>query len=201
MTKPFDPETNRPYHNDYDRTDWEDQIKDPVTEEILEEGTPFKADFANNMENGIYGAYDRIVLAEKEIRRLRTKIDLGDRTDSEYTFVNLYDGSDPTNMTFDNAKAQLMGEGSQLPEGKLLVTDPSPFRPGTVVTICDGVNSEDASIVSIDTDGHMVTLTKPLQHEYDRGSLVARSNAQVDDVNQQVIPLPIGSYVVEVTEI
>ncbi|MGN4124833.1 hypothetical protein ACMGD3_07430 [Lysinibacillus sphaericus] len=43
--------------NPYNRTQWHDEIVDPVTDEIIEDGTPFMSEYANNFEWGLWIVY------------------------------------------------------------------------------------------------------------------------------------------------
>lgn len=193
----FDLETNRPYHNDYERTKWYDSLVDPETEEILEEGTPLKARYLNNMEDGIYGAYNRLVDSEKELRRLRSKFDLKDRTDSEYTYLDTFDGTDPINMVMDKAIAYLdapVGTGDTI----LNIATLSTFKVGTVVTLCDGTASTDVTVAKVEPGKLTVSAVKG---EFARGAVVARSNARTDEALQQLIPARLGSHTIKITQL
>ena len=193
----FDLETNRPYHNDYERTKWYDSLVDPETEEILEEGTPLKARYLNNMEDGIYGAYNRLVDSEKELRRLRSKFDLKDRTDSEYTYLDTFDGTDPINMVMDKAIAYLDAP-VKTGDTVLNIATLSTFKVGTVVTLCDGVASTDVTVAKVEPGKLTVSAVKG---EFARGAVVARSNARTDEVLQQLTPARLGSHTIKITQL
>ena len=67
--------------NPYVKTEWIDQIEDPTLpdghpDKVLEEGTTFTAERANNIEIGVHGAYERIILSERELQRIRVQLDL-----------------------------------------------------------------------------------------------------------------------------
>lgn len=200
QTSDFDPAENIPYHNPYKARMWYDQIKDPTIPEgqpghIIDVGTKFMARYQNTQEDGIEAAFERIVGAEKENRRLRSRLDLKDRTDSEYTFLDAFDGSEPTNMTLDTAKTVLT-TGISTGVTKLPVLDATGFKQGTEITICSGDKQEAVKVIAV---ASKEITTTPTVNDYAKGALVARTNAIIDVENQQVIPGRAGTYEVSLS--
>lgn len=63
----------------YKKTEWEDHLVDPLDNEILQQGTPLSANNLNNIENGIYNAYQFLTLLGNEffneLDKLQTDFD------------------------------------------------------------------------------------------------------------------------------
>lgn len=52
-------------NNMYVKTDWKDHIVNPESGEVIQQGTRFTANRANNMEEGIHKAHENIILHEE----------------------------------------------------------------------------------------------------------------------------------------
>lgn len=183
--------------NPYTKTDWFDEIEDPVTGEILEEGTVFTAERANNIEDGIYNSYERIIQTERETQRIRVQLDLKERANSELIFYDTMDGEAPRKMVLDTAQT-VVKEALDIGATLLNVVDASAFSNLTEVTLYDGANSEDVMITGISGNAVTVQATKKA---YAKGAFIARTNAVMDTDNQRLQPGRWGTYTIAMTEV
>lgn len=192
----------RQFVNPYVKGEWDDQIEDPSLPEghpdkILEEGTVFTADAANNIENGIYNSYERVIQVERENQRIRVQLDLKERANSELVFYDTLDGEAARKMEMDTALT-VVKDAAAIGASSLNVIDASVFTALTEVTIYDGTNSEDVMITAV--SGSVLTvqaLTKP----YSKGAFVARSNAVLDADEQRLKKGRWGTYTVTLSEV
>lgn len=189
------------FTNPYVKTQWFDQIEDPTLPDddpnkVLEEGTPFTADAANNMEDGIYGSYDRVVEVERENQRIRVQLDLMERANSELVFYDTLDGEEPRKMVLDTAHTVVK---VAVPIGgtALNVVDASQFQELTEATLYDGSGSEDVLITAI--SGNVITV-QATTNNYVKGAFIARSNAELDSVQQELKPGRWGTYSISMSE-
>lgn len=188
------------FTNPYSKTQWIDQIEDPTLpdghpDKILENGTPFTADSANNIENGIYDSYERIIAVERENQRIRVQLDLKERANSELVFYDTLDGEEPRKMVLDKAQA-ILSNNVSAGATSLTVNNTSDFTPLTEVTVFDGTNSEDVIISAI--SGATLTVSA-LVNTYPKGAFVARSNVSLDTLGQKMSPGRWGTYTVSLT--
>lgn len=80
--------------NPYERTQWDDDATDPVTGEIIDEGTPFMSEYANNFEWGIYNAYRVLIEHARQMQRIQVQLELDGRVPGNSgTFADTLDGS------------------------------------------------------------------------------------------------------------
>lgn len=185
------------FRNPYNKTEWFDQIEDPVTEEVLEEGTVFTADRANNIEEGIHGSYERIIEVERENQRIRVQLDLKERANSELVFYDTLDGEEPRKMVLDSAQT-VVKDALSAGSTSLNVVDASAFTPLSEVTVFDGTNQEDVMITGI--SGNVISV-QALKKAYTKGAFIARSNAVMDTVAQRLEPGRWGTYGITMKEV
>lgn len=190
------------FTNPYVKTQWFDQIEDPTLpdghpDKILEEGTVFTADAANNIEEGIYNAYERIIQVERENQRIRVQLDLKERANSELVFYDTLDGEPARKMELDTAKT-VVKEALTVGATALNVVDASSFKPLTEVTLYDGTNSEDVLITAV--NGNVLTV-QPITKNYSKGAFVARTNAELDTLQQRLKPGRWGTYTISMNEV
>lgn len=188
------------FTNPYVKTQWIDQIEDPTLpdghpDKILEHGTPFTAENANNIEDGIYNSYERIVAVERENQRIRVQLDLKERANSELVFYDTLDGEEPRKMVLDTAQA-IISSNVSVGATTLNVNDAAGFAALTEVTVFDGTNSEDVTITAI--NGNTLTVTA-LANAYPKGAFVARSNVSLNTLDQKMTPGRWGTYTVSLT--
>lgn len=168
--------------NPYERTQWDDDVTDPVTGEIINDGTPFMSEFANNFEWGIYNAFRFIGEVYRQQERMRVQLELDGRVPGNSgTFADVLDGSS-NKISLDKALTDII-EGVEMGTTTLKVDSVDGFKPFTQVTIFDDVGTEDVVITAIGTD----TITvQALKNEYKKGAKVARSNAAIDTTNAEM---------------
>ncbi|WP_409370276.1 hypothetical protein [Lysinibacillus sp. 38-6] len=168
--------------NPYERTEWRDDATDPVTGEVIEEGTPYMSEYANNFEWGIYNAYRFMIDMYRQLERMRIQMELDGRVPGNGgTFADTLDGSTnkiklDTSMT-DIIEAVIIGTTT------LKVASVNGFTPFTQVTIFDDVASEDVVITAVGADTITVSA---LINAYKKGAKVARSKVQIDTVNAEM---------------
>ncbi|MED4455892.1 hypothetical protein [Metabacillus fastidiosus] len=168
--------------NPYVKTFWEDEIVDPTLPEghpdhIVEEGTPFMATYANNMEEGIYLSHEKINDLEKRLRRKDVQDEINDRIPTNSgSFFDPFDGT-TSRLARQTATADIttaVTAGTTV----LPVDNVTGFVPFTQITIYDGSNSENVLITAIGTD----TITvQTLINSYVKGAKIARSNVNIMD--------------------
>lgn len=190
------------FTNPYVKTQWFDQIEDPTLpdghpDKILEEGTVFTAEAANNIEEGIYNAYERIIQVERENQRIRVQLDLKERANSELVFYDTLDGEPARKMELDTART-VVKEALTVGATTLNVVNASSFKPLTEVTLYDGSNSEDVLITAI--NGNILTV-QPITKNYAKGAFVARTNAELDTLQQRLKPGRWGTYTISLSEV
>ena len=186
--------------NPYKRTEWEDDLVDPVTGEILEEGTTFWALFANNMEWGIYNAYELLVEFNKRLKSIIAQLELDGRVPSANgNFLDAFDGS-PSRIKLLNEATHVKADISAGTNVAVSVIDASQFSAFTYATIFDGSNYEDVYITAVDTSTNTITL-QTLANDYTKGAIIARSTAVVDTENQEMLVGPHVQYEVELVEV
>lgn len=188
--------------NPYVKTLWVDQIEDFTLPEwhpdrIITHGTPFTAEFANNIEEGIYTAHERIIANSRELQRIRVQMDLKERTNNGLVFYDTLDGQGIQKMSLDNSRSVITAViGAQATS--ITVADASQFAILTEVTIYDGNNSEDIIITQI--NGNILTVS-PTVNSYTQGAVVARSTVSVDTVKQLMSRGRWGTYTLTLTEV
>jgi len=144
------------------------------TGEVIQEGTRFTASRANNIEEGIYNAYEYLKDYYDEITKLKIQLEMVGRAPvNNGTFFDPIDGDGNTKaltMLRESAVSQIaLNAGAT----EITVDDSTKFKVGEGVTIYDEENSEDVIVTNV--SGNTITvpaLTKPFK----KGAIVARSN-------------------------
>lgn len=168
--------------NPYERTQWHDDIEDPVTGEIIEDGTPFMSEFANNFEWGIFNAYRFMIEIYRQMERMRVQLELDGRVPGNSgTFADVLDGSS-NKISLDKALTDII-EAVEIDGTTLKVASVDGFTPFTQVTIFDDEHIEDVVITAVGTDKITV---QALKNSYKKGAKVARSNVSIDMVNAEM---------------
>ncbi|MED3873305.1 hypothetical protein [Lysinibacillus capsici] len=168
--------------NPYERTQWHDDIKDPVTGEIIDDGTPFMSEFANNFEWGIFNAYRFMIEIYRHMERMRVQLELDGRVPGNSgTFADVLDGSS-NKISLDKALTDII-EAVEIGGTTLKVASVDGFTPFTQVTIFDDEHIEDVVITAVGTDKITV---QALKNSYKKGAKVARSNVSIDMVNAEM---------------
>ncbi|WP_342441228.1 hypothetical protein MHB65_17885 [Lysinibacillus sp. FSL K6-0075] len=168
--------------NPYERTQWHDDATDPVTGEVIDDGTPFMSEFANNFEWGIYNAYRVLIEHARQMQRLQVQLELDGRVPGNSgTFADTLDGSS-NKISLDKALTDII-EAVEIGTTILKVANIEGFTSFTQVTIFDDVASEDVIITAIGAD----TITvQALKNAYKKGAKVARSNVAIDTINAEM---------------
>lgn len=183
--------------NPYDRTQWQDEIIDPVTGEVIEEGTPYMSEYANNFEWGIYNAFNYIIAANREIERLRVQLELDGRVPGNSgSFIDIFDGN-TTRLTMLKASTYIL-EPVTSADTVIPVASSDGFTPMTYVTIYDNDNYEHTRITAV---GSGQLTVQALMNDYSKGAKVARSTAAIDEVNNSMNFGTWGTFTVSVSEV
>ncbi|UPW82313.1 hypothetical protein [Lysinibacillus sp. Ag94] len=183
--------------NPYERTQWHDDITDPVTGEVIDDGTPFMSEFANNFEWGIYNAYRFMIEIYRQQERMRIQLELDGRVPGNSgTFADALDGSS-NKITLDKAMTDII-EAVAIGTTTLKVASVDGFTPFTQVTIFDDVASEDVVITEVSNDTIKV---QALKNAYKKGAKVARSNVLIDTANSEMGIGDWQTYKVELVEV
>ncbi len=183
--------------NPYERTEWYDDVTDPVTGELIEDGTPYMSEYANNFEWGIYNAYRFLIEMYRQLERMRIQMELDGRVPGNSgTFADMLDGS-TNKIKLDTAMTDIVeavGIGTTI----LKVASVDGLTPLSQVTIFDDVASEDVVIAAVGAE----TITVPaLTYAYKKGAKMARSNVQIDTVNAEMGVGDWQTYNVELVEV
>lgn len=173
--------------NPYKKTVWYDQIKDVTTGQIIQEGTRFNQKRANNIENGVYGAYEYIIQLESTVKRLQAQLDIDGRVPGNNgSFFDSFDGA-PVRMTLDTTTTDII-EAVSVGATELKVANVGGFTAFTQITIYDDTHSEDVRVTEVGTNTIKV---QALKNSYKKGSKVSRSNIMVDTT---LAKMSVGSW-------
>lgn len=183
--------------NPYERTQWEDDVTDPVTGEIINDGTPFMSEFANNFEWGIYNAFRFIGEVYRQQERMRVQLELDGRVPGNSgTFADVLDGSS-NKISLDKALTDII-EAVEIGETVIKVANVEGFAAFTQVTIFDDEQIEDVVITEVGTGTIKV---QALKNAYKKGAKVARTNVAIDMVNAEMGVGDWQTYSVELVEV
>ncbi|MFJ7971333.1 hypothetical protein [Psychrobacillus sp. NPDC096389] len=159
------------------------------------EGTRLNAINMNHMDLGIYSAHELIVALQKLVLRLQLQIELDGRAPGNSgAFADTFDGT-PNKLVRQTASAVLTAPRSA-GTTVLNVDSTEGFVRFTQVAVYDCTNSEDVLITAVTEN----TITvQPLQNDYVKGAVIARSNAVVED--GRLVIGRWGNYQIEVSEV
>ena len=181
--------------NTYKKTFWEDDIFDPVTQEIISEGTPVLAKYLNNIENGVFNAHDFVVELQSAVKRLQVQMELDGRAPgANGTFSDTLDGTKTPLDTTKSAIKTAVSVGATSIE----VEDATGFTALSQVTVFDGTKREDVLITAI--EGNVLTV-QALKNGYTKGATVARSTVAIDTTDKTMETGAHIVYAVELTEV
>lgn len=185
--------------NPYRRTVWHDDLIDTVTGEVLEEGTTFWAEYANNMEWGIFNNYEQLIYFQRMIKKIQMQLELDGRVPgANGNFVDTFD-DEPTRMTRLSAKTDVTAAVTA-GDTVIPVTDASQFKALQLVTIYDANSYEHVKIGAVDAEANKLTVTGVV-NDYSKGAKVAHSTASIDEVNNSMNFGTWGTYTVSVSEV
>lgn len=202
--------------NPYVRTNWKDHIVDPTQVEtddngdviidkktgkpmplVIQEGTRFTASRANNMENGIYNAYNSLVAYADELEKTMVQVEMTGRAPiNNGSFYTTLDSVEGKSMSLDEDKAV-----AQLAYGAVdtnIKLNDVPFKVGEYVTIYDDEQSEDVQVTAVSDNSITVTA---LSNSYKKGAQVARSNAVANTDIQELTFGAWGTYKLTFSEV
>ena len=183
--------------NPYDRTQWHDDVTDPVTGEVIEDGTPYMSEFANNFEWGIYNAYRFLIEIYRQIERMRVQLELDGRVPGNSgTFADVLDGS-TNKIVLDKTLTDIV-ESVVIGTTVLKVANTEGFTAFSQVTIFDDVANEDVFITEVGKDFIKV---QALKNAYKKGAKLARSNVAIDTINAEMGIGNWQTYNVELVEV
>lgn len=183
--------------NPYKRVEWEDDLTDPNTGEVLEEGTIFWAEYGNNLEWGLYNAYRFLIEQARQMQRMQIQMELDGRVPGNSgTFADVLDGSS-NKIKLDNALTDII-EAVTANTTTLKVASVDGYTPFTQVTIFDDEHIEDVVITEVGTNTIKV---QALKNAYKKGAKVARSNVAIDAVNAEMGVGDWQTYSVELVEV
>lgn len=191
-----------PKNNPYTRTLWEDDLTDPVTLEVLEEGTTFWAEFANNMEWGIYNAYVFLAFMYREIEKMQALLELDGRAPGNNgTFADIFDeGNGLSRLVRLTTKTDITAAITAGSVVVIPVANTNGFEAMTYATIYDADNYEHVTITAVDAVAHTITV-QTLMSEYSKGAKIARSTASVNTTNQTLDVAPFATFSIELVEV
>ncbi|QSB09652.1 hypothetical protein JTI58_22170 [Lysinibacillus fusiformis] len=185
--------------NPYKRVKWEDDLTDPNTGEVLEEGTIFWAEYGNNLEWGLYNAYRFLIEHARQMQRLQVQLELDGRVPGNSgTFSDTLDGSS-NKINLDKALTDII-EAVIAGTTTLKVASVDGFTPFTQATIFDDTNTEDVLITAIDASAKTITV-QALQNPYKKGAKVTRSNVVIDTINAEMGVGDWQTYDVQLVEV
>lgn len=181
----------------YIRTNWRDHIVDTQTGDTIQDGTRFTAGRMNNIENGIYNAYEELEAYERQLDRMSAELEMVGRSPiNNGVFYDPLDGGDGKDMTMLSVSAVVQ---SGTTAGATTITvDTVPFSANDTITIYDEENSETASVQSV--SGNDVTVSA-LTNAYKKGSYVVRSNAVVNADMEELTFGTWGTYTINAEEV
>lgn len=182
--------------NPYEETSWHDDIRNPHTGLIIEEGTPFLARYANNIEKGIINAHEGIMALQSEMQRMLIWMELDGRAPGNSgTIADNFDssGKSPLEMTETVINAPIEAGATTV-----TVDSANGLVAFTEVTIYDDVSREDVLITAI--SGNTLTV-QSLQYTYKKGARVARSTVSIDTTNREMLTGAWTTYSVALVEV
>lgn len=185
--------------NPYRRTVWHDDLIDTVTGEVLEEGTTFWAEYANNMEWGIFNNFEQLIYFQRMIKKIQMQLELDGRVPgANGNFVDTFDEL-PTRMARLTAETDVT-VAVTAGDTVIPVIDASQFGVLQLVTIYDADNYEHVRINVVDKEANKLTVAAVL-NDYSKGAKVSRSTAAIDDINNSMNFGTWGTYTVSVSEV
>lgn len=183
--------------NPYNRTWWEDDVTDPVTGEVITEGTPYMSEYANNFEWGIFNAFNYIIAANREIERLRVQMELDGRVPGNSgSFADTFDGT-ATRLELLKVSTDVVVPVTSS-ETVIHVANSDGFTPMTYATIYDADSYEHVLITAVEAGRITV---QALTNGYSKGAKIARSTTVPNAVSQSLDVKPLVTYRVDLVEV
>lgn len=179
----------------YIPNDWHDHIVDPITQDVVQQGTRFTAARANNIEEAlVYLMNVRGPQSDQEHARIYLELEMMGRSPvNNGTFFATFDGGENKQMTMLKQKAVLQQATSA--GATTLSLDVAPFLVGENITLVDEEQTESVEVVSV--NGTTITISATTK-QFKKGAFVTRSNSLIDAVNQKMMISNWFTYSVEV---
>lgn len=183
--------------NPYVKTIWRDHIVDMETGEVIQEGTRFTASRANNIEEGIYNAYEYLKDFYDEITKLKIQLEMVGRAPvNNGTFFDPIDEEGNTKSLTMLREMAILQTALETGATEIIVDDSTKFSVGQEITLIDEENYEDKKILNI--EGNKLTVTA-LEKPFKKGAIVMRSNTVIK--NNKLTYGSWGNYNVSVVEV
>lgn len=158
----------------YAKTVWDDHIVDPITQQVIQQGTRFTAKRANNLEDMVeYLANVNVPYVTNELMRIQLELEmLGRSPVNNGTIFDPFDGEAGKQMTM--LKQQAILQTARNTGATTLTVDVAPFSVGETITLADEEQTENVTITAIQQQTLTITATtKPFK----KGAFVTRTNA------------------------
>ena len=161
----------------YAKTVWDDHLVDPVTEEVIQQGTRFTAKRANNLEDMVeYLANTHVPYVDNELMRIQLELEmLGRSPVNNGTIFDPFDGEEGKQMTMLKQRATL--QNARNAGATTLTVDVVPFIVGESITLVDEEQTENVTITAINNQTLTITATTKA---FKKGAFVTRTNAVLD---------------------
>lgn len=182
--------------NPYTKTNWRDHIVDIISDDVIQEGTRFTASRANNIEEGIYNAYNWLVWYESELQKMRIQLEMVGRTPiNNGTFFDTLEG----NSKALSLLTKVAVSQHALAAGEItILLDQNEFSIGQQITIYDDEHSESSMVTAV--NGNSITV-ESLVNQYKKGALVSKTNSIIDVNNQELGFGEWGTYSISISEV
>lgn len=172
----------------YIPTDWHDHIVDPISGDVIQQGTRFTATRANNIEEALtYLMNTHNPNVDQELKRIYLELEMMGRSPvNNGTFFAAFDGGQNKQMQMLTQKA-ILQQAINIGATTLQV-DSAPFLVGENITLVDEERTENVEVLAvIDKSVTVTATTKPFK----KGSFITRSNATV---NTNIAALTFGNW-------
>ena len=186
--------------NPYKKTIWYDRIVDVTTGQVLQEGTRFNQKRANNIEEGIYGAYEYIIDLESTVKRLQAQQEIDGRVPGNNgSFYDTFDGTS-TRLTLLTTSTDVVSPITAGSSVKISVASTEGFTAMTYATIYDADSYEQVLITAVDASAKTITV-QALTSDYAKCAKITRSTAGIDTEHQNMVVAPFVTYKVDLVEV
>lgn len=182
----------------YIPTEWRDHIIDIESNDVIQEGTRFTASRANNIEDGILGAYKGIDRNKDDLTRLRVQVEMIGRAPiNSGTFFDTIEGEGGRKSLVVMTESAIVQEAVSSGATTIKLGE-IPFKTGEYVTIYDDEMSETVKVVSAAIKNMTV---EALTNAYKKGARVVRTNSVPGDVRNTIGYGSWGNYSIDIREV
>lgn len=162
---------------DYIKTDWQPNIVDPLTGDVVSEGTRFTSKRANNIEQGIYDNREYIRILRSELKKLQIQLEIIGRVPSSSGAF-----FDSLTELDDDIKGLIIDETityatNIVDSTNIQVKSTEGFAAGEYI-IYDDENIEVIKVTEVRKNELVV---ENLVSSYKKGAVIAKSNARIKD--------------------